>query len=203
MPGKIQKIVNILKQQGLGGIVTKIWSYLKYHSREKWRFIYFELDLSKKHFTLPPPGDTITIRILQQDDIEKFKIDIYPYMTEKQEYDKRFVENPDDYNCLFFIAENEGRIIHYFVVFVNVLDSPLMETPFNKQQLRSGDAYLGNAFTVPDARGHWIVPHVLQNIISYLQSETQARRAILLVHEDTPGAAAFFKRLGFAEIQTG
>jgi ribosomal protein S18 acetylase RimI-like enzyme len=41
----------------------------------------------------------------------------------------------------------------------------------------------------------------LLSIIDYLQNESSALRALLLVHEDTPGAVGFFKRLGFKVIE--
>ena len=73
-------------------------------------------------------------------------------------------------------------------------------TALEKSSNKESDAYLSSTFTVPSARGMWIVPHLLLSIIDYLQKESQATRAILLVHEDTPGAIGFYKRLGFKVI---
>jgi len=200
MSMRLKKLMALFKTKGLSGLVRTVFVFLNYHLRDKWRFTYFELGLSEKPFSLPDPGDSMTIRLLMPEDIDRFKADVYPFMTDKQEYDKRFIKDLSDGNCFFFIAEQSGRIVHYFVGFKNALNSPLMDTPFKKHLVRPDDAYLGNAFTVPYARGHWIVPHVILKIFDYLKNESTANRALLLIHEDTPGAAGFFKRLGFNEI---
>ena len=99
-----------------------------------------------------------------------------------------------------FIAEIDNKVVHYFILFNSAVYSPLMQTPFDKHKVKEKDAYLGNAYTIPDERGKWIVPHVLLRIIQYLQKETTATRALLLVHEDTPGAVGFYSGLGFGVI---
>ena len=55
-------------------------------------------------------------------------------------------------------------------------------------------------FTVPGARGAWIMPQVILKILEFLEKETDATRVLLIVHESTAGALAFYRRLGFKEI---
>ena len=71
------------------------------------------------------------------------------------------------------------------------------ERGVNKKFLLITDAYLGGTFTVPDARGSWIVAHVLQKILTSLKAEGVTQRVILIVHPDTPGAIKFFEKMGF------
>jgi ribosomal protein S18 acetylase RimI-like enzyme len=143
---------------------------------------------------------SLVVKRAVQADIKKIQDDIYPFMTTKQEFDKRYIEQIGDDGFECFVAEKNGKVVHYFMVFNNALNSPLIQTPFNEKKILPSDAYLGSAFTVPEARGIWIVPHVLLSIISYFHDKKNMQRAILLVHEDTPGAAGFFKRLGFSVI---
>ena len=114
--------------------------------------------------------------------------------------DKRYISRIGESSFKCFIAENEGKIIHYFLVFDKALESPLMQTPFYKEKAYDSDAYLGSAFTLPSARGLWVMPLVLTEIILFLKNNTNATRALVLVHEDTVGAVTFFSRLGFSII---
>ena len=176
-------------------------AYIRLLVKEQWCWAYYELDLKKSPYSLPDVGDAFLVRRAKQEDIEKIKTDLYPHMGEKQEYDKRHMECLEDDNIDCFVTEKEGWCVSYFMVFKNATHSPLMDTPFDKKRIAVTDAYLGNAFTVPDYRGMWIAPKVLLSIITYLQKESSATRALLLVHEDTPGAVGFFKRLGFKLIE--
>jgi hypothetical protein len=58
-----------------------------------------------------------------------------------------------------------------------------------------------NFAILPSSRSKWIIPYVFLTIIKYLQNETNATQALLLVHEDTPGVVDFFNRLGFKVIE--
>ena len=60
---------------------------------------------------------------------------------------------------------------------------------------------VGSAFTVPQQRGTWVLPYSLSNIFEYLRNNTDATRALLFVHKNTPGATDFYKRLGFKIIK--
>ena len=199
--GMIIRVINTISNSGFSGLATVVIDYLKYHIREKWRFVYFELDLSEQLYSLPEADSSLVIRRAVQSDIQKIRKNIYPYMTKKQEFDKRFINLIGKGSAEFIIAERDKIIVHYCVVFNQALDSPLMQMPFYKNNIRSDDAYMGSAFTVPGARGMWIFPHVLLYIVAYLKNNTDAKRVLFLVHEDTPGGTGFFKRLGFKVIE--
>ena len=76
-----------------------------------------------------------------------------------------------------------------------------MITPFKKSLIEESDAFLGNAFTIPKARGYWVLPEVLSEIIAYLKTNKEINRAILIAHTDTPSAIQFFEKIGFKVIK--
>ncbi|MBU2510538.1 hypothetical protein KJ966_04340 [bacterium] len=194
---RILNLLRALRNKGVFETVKLIKKYILYNLKEKWRFVYFELDLNKEIFTLPPIDGSISIRRSVREDIPRIQSELYPVFTDKQEYDKRHIVQMGNNGIECFIAEKDYKIVHYFMVFVNALKSPLIDTPFDKRKILQGDAYLGNAFTNPNCRGTWIVPHVLLEVIDFLKKTGEVKRILLLVHEGTPGAVVFFKRLGF------
>ena len=198
---KLNHLSKEFKNNGITGIISKLSEYVRYNLTEKWRFIFFEINLMLPPFSLPKKDESLLIRRAETKDYTKIKNDLYPYMGYKQEFDKQYFEqiSKSGFNC--FIAEVDNKIIHYFMVFDSAIESPLFQTPFDKQMINQDDAYLGNAFTIPTARGKWITPHVVLTIIKYLKNETNATRALLLVHKDTPGAVGFFSHLGFKVIE--
>lgn len=198
---KFKRVCKLFIKSGFSGVLEQTVAYLNHHTKEKWRFIYLELDLTENPYSLPDMKESLSVRLAKAEDIEKIKTDLYPHMAKKQEYDKRYIESLGEGDVECFVAEKEGKFVSYFMIFKKAAQSPLMQTPFNKKMILGTDAYLGNVFTIPNVRGMWIVPHVLLSVIGYLQEETTANRAILLVHEDTPGAVSFFKRLGFKLVE--
>lgn len=173
-----------------------------HHLIEKWKFIYFEVEIS--NFKPKMPTDN-TLKIINgtTQDLKKIEEDLFPFFTHKQEYDKRFIYKlgEDGINC--FLAEKKGKFVHYFMVFSNARNSPLAKTTFNKKEIKENDIYLGNAFTVPLERGSLILPSVLKFILEHFKSSYESKkRAILLVHEDTLGAEKFYSILGFKKIKT-
>jgi ribosomal protein S18 acetylase RimI-like enzyme len=176
-------------------------AYLKFNFKEKWEFTYFEISLEVEPYLLPPKINSLIFRIATPEDITKIQTDIYPLLTKNQENDKRYILKIGENGIICFIAELNKKVVHYFLVFVKVHESPLMKTPFEKSKLLENDAYLGSAFTAPEVRGFWIMPNILLYILSYLRENTNASRALLLVHKNTPGAVGFYLRLGFSIIQ--
>jgi ribosomal protein S18 acetylase RimI-like enzyme len=197
---KLKRANELLAQKGFLGFFEKIIHYIHYNLRDKWRFIYFELDLTSNPYSLPDIGESIMVRRAQSVDISKIKNDLYPYMEDKQEFDKRYIDRIGEGNFNCFIAEVDNNVVNYFIVFNEATDSPLMQTPLDKRKVTEKDAYMSSTFTIPEARGKWVVPYVILSIIDYFQKETNATRALLLVHEDTPGAVGFYSRLGFEVI---
>ena len=198
---KLNLLSKEFQKNGIFGTISILSKYIRYNLNEKWRFIFFEINLTMPPFSLPKKDESILIRRAITKDYIKIKNDLYPHMGHKQEFDKKYFDQISETGVNCFIAELDNKLIHYFMVFDSAMDSPLIQTPFDKQMINKSDAYLGNAFTIPSARGKWITPHVVLTIIKYLQNETNASRALLLVHKDTPGAVGFFNRLGFKVIE--
>jgi ribosomal protein S18 acetylase RimI-like enzyme len=160
--------------------------------------VYFELNINEYHMSLTP-DDSLLFRKASDADYKKIVRDIYPLLDGYGENDKKYLKHPNKYTV--FIAEKENRIIHYFLVFENPINSPLTQTPIFKDIIGKDSAYLGSAFTSPHARGSWIMTFSVSHIINYLKEETNAKKALLLVHKDTLGASEFYKRLGFKIIK--
>lgn len=196
----LSKIKHLYAESGSkhNSLYNVLFSYIKHHVIEKWRFVYLEFDLKKKIFELPSPEE-LSIRISTEKDLARFKSDVFPHLTPNQGFDKRLIIGGYDSDMQIYIAERKNKIIHYFIFFKNALNSPLVDTPVNKRLLLNTDAYLGGTFTVPDARGSWIVAHVLQKILMSLKAEGVTQRVIMIVHPDTPGAIKFFEKMGFCK----
>lgn len=198
---KLDRATEIFLSMGFSGLKNHLFAYFRNNFKEKWKYTYFSISLKNETYTLPQLNNSFDIRIATPLDISKIESEIYPFLTPNQENDKRDILRIGQKGMICFIAEREKKIVHYFLVFDCALESPLMKTPFDKGKILENDAYLGSTFTVPDARGLWILPHSLLFILSFLRNNTNASRALLLVHEDTPGAVGFFRRLGFKIIE--
>jgi len=198
---RFQKAWLTLTTCGVSGLVKHIMEFLHYSFKNKWQFTYFELSLDETPYTLPEIDDSITIRMASREDIPKIQTDLYPHLTPIEEYDKQYINQIGEDNIKLFVAEKDGKFVHYFLLFTEALYSPLIGTPIDKSKVSKNDAYMGTTFTIPEARGLWIVPHTILKILSFLKSNTNLTRVIVLVHKETPGAIDFYKRLGFKVIK--
>ena len=182
-------------------IINKLFHYVKYNLIDKWKFIYLEQNLDDSSFNMPEMDNSIVLRIALAGDIEKIQNEMYPYMEEDQEYDKRYIDRigDDDFKC--FIALNNNVIVQYFMVFPKTTESPLVKTPFNKKNIRDDYSYLGSTFTVPEARGMWVVPISLSVILKFLRDEQKQKKVYVLVHKDTPGGKEFYVGLDFTVVE--
>lgn len=168
---------------------------IKYQFLDKWKFIYFEIDIRNyKSMLLINDEKKINFRKADLDDLNNFKINVYPYLKGYGNNDKKFLENPEANDV--FICEKNNKIIHYFLFFPDAKKSPIISTPINKKLLNNY-AYLGSAFTVPSERGTWIMAYSISYILKYLKEKTQINKVLLLIHPSTPGAKQFFERIGF------
>lgn len=156
--------------------------------------MYFELNLNEYHMPLTS-DDSLLFRKASDADYKKIVRDIYPLLNGYGKKDKKYLKHPNKYTV--FISEKENRVIHYFLVFEDPINSPLTQTPIFKDIIGKDSAYLGSAFTVPDERGIWITTYSVSFILNFLKQNTDIKKIILLVHNKTPGAIQFFKRLGF------
>jgi len=181
--------------------LNKTIKYFQNKLYEKWRYIYLALDINDFAFKFLKKDDSLVISIAGKENIKEIKKDLYPQFDPDQDFFKQYVDRIGDDSFSCFIAKRDTRIVHYFIVFENAIDSPLVKTPLRKSLYSDKDAYLGNAFTVPSERGAWILPGVIVAVIDYLRKETEVKRVLVLVHQDTLGAATFYEKLGFRKIE--
>lgn len=197
---RFRAVRRVLVSQGITGVLKAFINYSSYTLREKWRFTYCELALDEPRYSLPEMDPSYAIRIADRADISKIQSDMFPFLTAKEESDRLAISEIGELGVQCFIVEKNRQIVNYFFVYENAVNSPLTRTPLYKKHILETDAYFGPAFTVPHARGAWIMPQVILKILDFLEKETDATRVLLLVHEDTVGALAFYRRLGFKKI---
>lgn len=195
---RIKEATRIISHEGLTRFLQVIFAYIIYHLNSKWHFVYIEFPLQQPifSFTVKEP---LLVRIATPDDMDRIKSEIFPVLEGDLSYDKRYFRLLDQPDIKCFLAEKDGKLVHYSWVFMDASSSLLMDVPFDKRKLRQGDAFIGPVFTTPNARG-LVYLHVLSVILHYLQSNEYARRALGFVDGRNPAAVSFFKRLGFTEI---
>ena len=197
--GKIHEAGRISAREGLVGLFRSVCSYVQYHARSKWSFVYFEFPLERRIFPLNGP-DSVVVRIASREDLGRIRSEIFPVLDGEWRYEKRYFDLLDDPEIKCFLAEKDGKLVHYSWVFLDALRSPMRDVPFDERKLRKGDAYIGPIFTNPSARG-LIYPRVLVTILRYLKENRSADRVVLFVQGRNPSAVAFYHRLGFKAIE--
>ena len=197
MRQRFSTVFRVLFSNGTSGVIKLIKSYFLYQLKEKWEFVYFETKVEKTPYKLPNLDKSIVIRMAVKVDITQIKNDIYPFLTEKEGNDKRYIEKIGTTQVKCFLAERQSKIVHYSLLFENAINSPIMQTTIIKSKINSSDAYLGTVFTIPEARGLRIMPHTVLRIFSHLYKNTSTKRILVIVHKSTFGAEGFYRRNGF------
>ena len=195
---KICKAARLLLQGGPAGLGRKLREHYNYHVDSKWHFVYLQFPLSNE-FSRIPASSAVSVRIAQPADMPKITDELFPVMTGEQTEETKYFDLVGHPDVRCFMAEKEGRLVHYSWVFLDAGSSPLMDTPFDGRLVCSGDAYIGPIFTAPEARG-FIYPQVLSNIVRFLKEDPAVRRIVVLVQGKNPAAVSFYKRIGFFEI---
>lgn len=169
-----------------------------YHLRSKWHFVYLEFSLEKTIFSFALK-EPISVRVASREDYERIQSDIFPFLRGALAYDRKYLELLGEPKIKCFVAEKDGKLVHYSWVFEDVFDSPIIKVPFDHKKLKGGDAYIGPIFTNPDVRG-FIYLQVCSTILHYLKENNCASRVIVLVEGGNPSAVTFYQRFGFREI---
>ena len=196
---KCKQIVYLLRKRGITALLRKSVRYVSHLLGEQSHFVYFvfSLDQPFPNFHLDNVG---SVRLADSKDIARIQSELFPFITEDEENDKRYFKLLGQAGVNCFLAEKEGILVHYTWLFWDARKSPLTDTPFSKTLIREGDAYVGPAFTSPLARGTWIYPHVLMNLLSFAKETAKQKRIILFVNGKNPSAINFFTRLGFKRL---
>lgn len=196
---KLARAARLVVHQGPAELFRKLREYFVYHLDSKWHFVYLGFALEKE-FSRIPESSKLTVRVAEEADLPRIERELFPEMTGEQEDEKKYFGLIGTSGICCFVAERDGRLVHYSWVFLNASASPIIDTPFKRSLLRVGDSYVGPVFTVPGARG-FIYPQVLANIVRYLKGRPGLARIVVLVQGKNPAAVSFYKRMDFAVIE--
>ncbi len=192
----VRKVVKKLSDEGPVGLARAARTFATYHLRDKWHFVYLRFSLDTPIYSLEDAS--ITIRRATPGDRKRIETDLFPHLIGAQSADREYFDGLGESGPQCFLAESNGRFVHYSWVFADVFRSPMTRLPFDQSRFRSGDAYVGPVFTSPDARGMTYL-HVLPKILHYLK-DNGLRRVWVLVDGRNPSAVSFYKRIGFAQL---
>lgn len=167
---------------------------VRYHLVDKWQFVYFEFTLANPLPIVPRP-EGLACRLATSADRTRIVADVFPDLVGAFAYDRRYFDAIDaDPDLTCYLAESDGKIVHYSWVRRDASRSPLPVLPFGPT--RPGDAYIGPVFTSPKARG-LVYPFVLGEVLRDLKA-AGSLRLLLMVDGRRPAALGFYRRLGFA-----
>tara|TARA_B100000949_G_C14129763_1_gene386116 strand:+ start:118 stop:819 length:702 start_codon:yes stop_codon:yes gene_type:complete len=193
-------VISIFRSGGVSLLLYKIKEYLSSNFIKKWEYVYFEADLDKQYRFPKQYDSSVSVKIAKTSDIKTIKEDIFPYMTELELNDRRELLEIGKDEMICFLAEQNEKLVHYTMIYLDPFKSPLMMTPFDQNLITPDHVYLSSAFTVDSVRGSWIHLQVLDYILIFLKRETTLKKTINLVHPDTLGSIEYFNRLGFKVI---
>jgi ribosomal protein S18 acetylase RimI-like enzyme len=177
----------------------RLWSYLKHHLREKWRFTYFELNITNEFLLSHNKSDSnISIKLADVSDLDRIKKELLPYVESPWEINELL--NFEENYKFCFLAESNDKIIHYAIVYIDAINSPLMSTTIPRKLVGKNNAYLGTSYTIPSERGVSVHYEMLMYILTHLLNTMNIKWVINFVHDDTLGAVRYYRRLGFNQI---
>ena len=185
-----------LSDEGPVGLARAACTFATYHLRDKWNFVYLEFSLNDPIYSVEDPS--VVVRRATPADRKRIEEELFPHLIGEQSADREYFDNLSEVDPQCFLAESNGRFVHYSWVFADVFASPMTRLPINQSRLRSGDAYVGPVFTSPDARG-MIYLHVLPMILNYLKA-SGLKRVWVLVDGRNPSAVSFYSRIGFKTL---
>lgn len=193
---KVSATIRICRNDGVIACVRRCGAFLRRRMLDQQGFVYFYMPMGRSHLIVPS-DPTVTIRRAEIADRTRIEAELFPFVGESEENDKRYIALLGTPGVHCFVGEWDGRLVHYCWLFEDARRSPLLDTPFVQRRISDGDAYIGPAFTSPHARGRWIFPQSLSAILAYCAEKTSTRRLLLFVHKKNPGAVQFYTRLGF------
>jgi ribosomal protein S18 acetylase RimI-like enzyme len=195
---KLKEAAQIIYKEGFVRFFNKTQDYLVYHLIDKWHFVYLEFSLEQRitSFQINPP---MTVKVATFEDLDRIKSEIFPSLKGELNYEKRYFDFLGQEGIMCFLAEKDGKLVHFSWVFLDAFKSPMMDVPFDKSMLKKGDAYIGPIFTNRAARG-LVYLQVLSKILLYLKENGYANRVVLFVEGRNSSAVSFYKRLGFREM---
>jgi len=193
---EFRKARRYVSEQGIRSCFGAARDYVRYHLKDKWRFVYLGFSFDHPMQLLEDPS--LAVKRTGCEDLGQIRRDLFPHLVGEQAYHRAFFDRIGEDGSLCFVAEFEGRFVHYSWVFTDVFRSPLIKVPFEVSELRSSDSYIGPIFTVPGSRG-MIYLYVLPTIVDYLR-KVGSKRVLVLVSDRNTAAMSFYQKLGFVPI---
>jgi GNAT superfamily N-acetyltransferase len=188
------KLASVWREGGALGVARRLWRFIHWRVRGRKNLVLFEFMLNKPVQIYPCKGE-INVRLLRPADMEQIRSTFFPLMDGDLQHDKEcFLEfesvpNP---NRRCFVAEMDGQIVHYSWVTTGV-------PRYGCVVIGSGVAYIGPCFTLPQARGLGIYPHVLTVILRSLQQEGFLK-ALIQAHKDNLPSIRGIEKAGFVRV---
>ena len=68
---KLNHLSQEFQNNGISGTISILSEYIRYNLTEKWRFIFFEINLTSPPFSLPKKDESILIRRAETKDYKK------------------------------------------------------------------------------------------------------------------------------------
>ncbi|OGL68013.1 hypothetical protein A3B21_00175 [Candidatus Uhrbacteria bacterium RIFCSPLOWO2_01_FULL_47_24] len=173
----------------------KMLQYARYHLFEERHLVCFAYLLDRPLVQFPI-SDLLEIHIATPADYKQITRDLFPVLIKEHEYDKRYFLRLGDPRAQCFIAQREGKIIHYTWFFHDATTSPFRKIWSQRRKAKKGDAYIGPVFTHPSARGTLVYSSVLVRILEYARQQG-CKRLLLVIDGRRPSAVRFYERFNF------
>lgn len=194
---RVRHVAASLAERGLVGTLRATAKFAKYHTWDKYEFVYFAARMTDKVSEFPTPA-SIVIREATPLDVPRIQREVFPFLVGNLEYERRYFQSIGESSSVrCYLAEVSGSIVHYSWVNLNARASVLATLPVGA--LSDNDVYIGPVFTRPDAPGA-IYPSVLTRVLRDLRA-LKKDRLLLMVDGRVSALPRFYRRIGFQ--QTG
>jgi len=194
---RLRQVAASLAERGLVGTLRTTAQFAKYHTWDKYQFVYFAARLTDKVSEFPAPA-SIVIREATPLDVPRIEAEVFPFLVGHLAYERRYFQSIGDSSSVrCYLAEVSGSIVHYSWVNLDASASILATLPVGK--VSDNDVYIGPVFTRPDVPGA-IYPAVLTRVLRDLRA-LKKDRLLLMVDGRVSALPRFYRRIGFQ--QTG
>lgn len=192
---RLRDVAASLAERGLAGTLRTTAQFVKYHTWDKYQFVYFAARMTDKVSEFPAPA-RIVIREATPRDVPRIETDVFPFLVGHLARERRYFQSLGDSSSVrCYLAEVSGSIVHYSWVNLNARASILATLPVG--HLGDNDVYIGPVFTRPGVHGA-IYPAVLTRVLRDLRA-LKKDRLLLMVDGRVSALPRFYRRIGFQE----
>lgn len=189
---RLRKLALLWREEGVVGVGKAIGKYFHWRVKGRKSYILVERFLDKP-VEIFPSAIPVTVRPLRREDIEQIKANFFPLMQGGFENDRHYFALWEicplpNHQC--FVAESQGRILHYSWVVTDV-------ARYGDVAIGKGVAQFTAAFTLPEARGSGLFTHVQTYLLRELQLQG-FRKALARPHKDNTASIRSNEKAGFS-----